>query len=127
LALAAGTGFGLFMTFLSRAGDDGGLWPLTTAQLAALALGGALLARAGLGADRPPVVWTVAAGVLDLTANVTYLYATQGGQLSIVAPVSSLYPASTVLLALAVDRERIRPLQILGLGLAAAALVLVAS
>jgi drug/metabolite transporter (DMT)-like permease len=127
LALAAGTGFGLFMTFLSRVGDGAGLWPLTTAQLAALALGGLLLVRSPGAAFRAPPGWTVAAGVLDLTANVTYLYATQGGQLSIVAPVASLYPANTVLLALAVDRERIRPVQILGLALTAAALVLVAS
>jgi hypothetical protein len=38
-----------------------------------------------------------------------------------------LYPASTVLLALAVDRERLRAVQLAGLGLAAAALVLTAS
>lgn len=130
LALAAGVGFGLFMTFLSRAGDDGGLWPLTTAQASALALGGLLLARVGrLGTGRrPPVAWIAAAGVLDLGANVFYLYATHGdAPLSVVAPIASLYPASTVLLALAIDRERIRLIQLAGLGLAAAALVLVAS
>jgi drug/metabolite transporter (DMT)-like permease len=130
LSLAAGAGFGLFMTFLSRAGDDAGLWPLTTAQTAALILGGLLLARArrtGL-AGRPPVALTVAAGVLDLGANILYLFATHGdAPLSVVAPISSLYPASTVVLALAVDRERIRPIQLAGLGLAAAALVLVAA
>jgi hypothetical protein len=41
-----------------------------------------------------------------------------------VAAIAALYPASTVLLALAVDRERLRPVQIAGLGLAATALVL---
>ena len=139
LALAAGTGFGLFMTFLSRAGDDAGLWPLTTAQAAALLLGFGLLSRArprDLGRFRAPFhtesskitgILTVLAGVLDLSANVLYLYATHtGGPLTIVAPLASLYPASTVLLALAVDREKIRPLQLAGLGLAATALVLVA-
>jgi len=139
LALAAGTGFGLFMTFLSRASDDAGLWPLTTAQAAALLLGFGLLSRArrrDLGRFRALFhaksskiagILTVLAGVLDLSANVLYLYATHtGGALSIVAPLASLYPASTVLLALAVDREKIRPLQLAGLGLAATALVLVA-
>ncbi len=126
LALAAGTGFGLFMTFLSRAGSEAGLWPLTTAQFTALALGGLLLRRRP-GVPGAALRWTAAAGVLDLAANVLYLLATHGGALSIVAPVASLYPASTVLLALAVDRERIRPLQLAGLGLAATALVLVAS
>jgi drug/metabolite transporter (DMT)-like permease len=47
--------------------------------------------------------------------------------LSIVAPISSLYPVSTVVLAMLVDRERMRPIQLAGLGLAATALVLVAS
>jgi drug/metabolite transporter (DMT)-like permease len=47
--------------------------------------------------------------------------------LSIVAPVSALYPASTVLLAMAVERERVRPVQLAGLGLAASALVLIAT
>ncbi|MEV0806268.1 hypothetical protein [Micromonospora sp. NPDC050200] len=37
---------------------------------------------------------------------------------------SLAYPASTVLLALAVDRERLRPVQLAGLGFAAGALVL---
>jgi hypothetical protein len=37
-----------------------------------------------------------------------------------------MYPASTVLLALAVDRERLLPVQVAGLGLAAAALALTA-
>jgi drug/metabolite transporter (DMT)-like permease len=53
--------------------------------------------------------------------------AVRDGLLSIVAPVAALYPVSTVLLAMALDRERVRPIQVAGLGLAVAALVLVAS
>jgi uncharacterized membrane protein len=69
----------------------------------------------------------VSAGVLDMTANVLYLLAVQGGLLSIVAPVASLYPVTTVLLAMLIDRERMRPVQLAGLGLAATALVMAAS
>ena len=68
----------------------------------------------------------VSAGVLDMTANVLYLLAVQGGPLSIVAPVASLYPVTTVLLAMLIDRERMRPVQLAGLGLATA-LVMAAS
>lgn len=131
LALAAGFGFGLFMTFLSRANEHGrpgsGLWPLTTAQLSALLVGLVLLRRSGgpLRVGAVAARWIVVAGLLDFTANILYLLATRTGALSVVAPVASLYPASTVLLALAVDRERVRPLQLAGLGLAAVALVLV--
>ncbi|MEZ5218044.1 MAG: hypothetical protein R2715_15995 [Ilumatobacteraceae bacterium] len=58
--------------------------------------------------------------------NLLYYAATNRGLLSIVAVVTSLYPASTVVLAAVCDRERISPAQTLGLGAAAAALVLVA-
>jgi drug/metabolite transporter (DMT)-like permease len=49
------------------------------------------------------------------------------GPLAVVAPISALYPVSTVLLAIGVDRERVGPTQLAGLGLAATALVLVAT
>jgi drug/metabolite transporter (DMT)-like permease len=131
LALLSGAAFGLFFTSLSRAGDDAGLWPVAGAQAAAIVFGAPLLAhRLRRGAARPAgpsVRWLLAAGVLDMTANALYLLAASRGDLSIVAPIASLYPVSTVLLAMAVDRERLRAVQLAGLGLAATALVLVAS
>ena len=138
-------------------GGHAGLWPVLAAQAAALTLGAILLVRrrtraagprdgavrggtvAGAGTGpgtaaskiwimgRGTWTWIVVAGVFDMTANVLYLLAAQRGKLSIVAPISSLYPVSTVLLAMLVDRERMRPIQLAGLGLAATALVLVAS
>src|SRR5437764_1465926 len=71
--------------------------------------------------------WTVVCGVFDITANALYFVAVHRGTMSIIAPVAALYPVSTVLLALAVDGERVRPIQVAGLGLAATALVLTAS
>ena len=71
--------------------------------------------------------WTSIAGCLDIAANALYVLAAARGVLSIVAPIASLYPVSTVLLALSVDKERVRPVQLAGLGLAATALVLVAT
>jgi drug/metabolite transporter (DMT)-like permease len=137
-AMAAGVGFGLFFVLLDRgdlaAGGDAGLWPVVAAQAGAITVGGLLLARAaraGAGWTVPLrgtlLGWLVAAGVLDMTANVLYLIAVRDGLLSVVAPVSALYPVSTVLLALALDRERVRAVQVAGLGLAVAALVLVVS
>jgi drug/metabolite transporter (DMT)-like permease len=135
-ALTAGVAFGLFFICLSVAGDaaaaaggDAGMWPILGAQVAAVALGGPLLLRRR-GAPRPsgaPLRWLLGAGMLDMTANALYIVAVQNGDLSIIAPVASLYPVTTVLLAMLVDRERLRPVQLAGLGLAATALVLVAS
>jgi drug/metabolite transporter (DMT)-like permease len=137
-AVLAGVGFALFFVFLARAnvaaGGDAGLWPIGSAQLAALVLTGALVlvARArrhDAGGARWPrgraLVWTAVAGPFDMTANALFLVATRLGDLSLVAPLAALYPVTTVLLALAVDRERLRPLQVVGLVLALAALLLV--
>jgi uncharacterized membrane protein len=76
---------------------------------------------------RPALRWALVAGPLDVLANVLYALAAARGMLSVVAPISALYPVSTVLLALTLERERLRPVQVAGLGLAATALVLVAT
>jgi drug/metabolite transporter (DMT)-like permease len=129
LALAAGTMFGVFFILLGRAGDNAGMWPVLGVRVGSITLGLLLVARqrVSLRLDRPVLRWTVTAGVFDITANALYLLAAQRGLLSVVAPVAALYPASTVLLALLVDRERLRPVQVAGLGLAVTALVLVAT
>ena len=127
-ALAAGALFGLFFVLLERTADDAGLWPVAAVRLGAVPAGLLLLwhRRASLVPPRSVVPWLMVAGVGDIAANALYLVAVRDGVLAVVAPVASLYPVSTVLLALVVDRERVRPLQVGGLGLAAAALVLTA-
>jgi drug/metabolite transporter (DMT)-like permease len=139
LAVASGVGFALFFVFLARAnlaaGGDAGLWPIASAQVAALVLTGALILAARVRPAQTAaartwprgraLAWTTAAGPFDMTANALYLVATRYGDLSLVAPLAALYPVTTVLLALVVDGERLRPLQVVGLVLALAALLLV--
>lgn len=128
-ALVAGTMFGTFFIILDQAHPDSGLWLLVGVRLSSLPLGLLLAARTGtpLRLPRRSLAWAGLAGVFDLTANLLFLLATGHGHLSVVAVLASLYPTSTVLLALAVDRERVRPVQLAGLGFAATALVLTAS
>jgi drug/metabolite transporter (DMT)-like permease len=129
LALTAGAMFGLFFLLLARAGDDAGMWPLAAARFVALPIGLALLKpmAGSLRLPRRIIPLAIAAGLLDLFANGLYLLAVYRGEISILAPIASLYPASTVLLALLIHKEKLAPLQIVGLGLAGAALVLAAS
>lgn len=129
LALASGAMFGVFFALLGQASGDAGMWPMLAVRVGSVGLGLILVARTGatLRMSGISLRLTALAGALDISANGLYLLAVADGPMSIIAPVAALYPASTVLLALAIDRERIRPVQIAGLGLAAAALVLAAT
>lgn len=127
-ALGAGLGFGAFFILLNEGGAETGLWPLVAARTSSLVLvgGAALLTRRPL---RPPAGTgrgIAAAGVLDVTANLCYLLATRRGLLSIVAVLTSMYPASTVILARAVLHERFRPSQVAGLACAVVGIALIA-
>lgn len=138
LAVVSGLGFALFFVFLARANGtaagDAGLWPIGSSQAAALLLTGVLLlAQRARRATAPghgwprgrAAAWAAVAGPLDMSANALYLVAARHGDLSLVAPLAALYPVTTVLLALVVDHERLRPLQVVGLALALGALLLV--
>jgi drug/metabolite transporter (DMT)-like permease len=67
----------------------------------------------------------IGAGVLGGAGNILFLSATGRGQLAVVAVISSLYPAFTVLLARAVLGERMDRIQQLGLAVAALAVILI--
>lgn len=129
LAVGAGVGFGLFFVCLSRASPASGLWPLLGTRLGSVGLLSvvALTGRLPWRARPPAVGLAVLSGALDMTANALFLFATRQAALALVAVLTSLYPAATVLLALAVLRERLRPAQLAGVGLALLAVVLIAS
>jgi drug/metabolite transporter (DMT)-like permease len=130
-ALGAGGGFALFFILLALAGDTTGsavgLWPIAGSQLSALIICGLLLlmTRPGPWPRRGALGFTVLAGPCDMTANALFLLASRGGDLSVVAPLAALYPVTTVILALIIDRERLQGVQIAGLAFAVTALVLV--
>ena len=65
------------------------------------------------------------AGILDVAANVFYLISTRFGLLSLVAVLTSMYPAVTVLMARIFLEERMIKMQLVGLGLAGAAIAMI--
>lgn len=128
-AVGAGVGFGALFVLLAQTNDDAGWWPLVGARTAAIVVvgGGALMTRQALVPQRDAVPHVAASGALDITANVLYLLAVRRGLLSLVAVLSSLYPAGTVVLARAVLGERLLRAQVVGLGLALGGVVLIAT
>ena len=126
-AAAAGTCFGLFFVFLEMAGEASGVWPLLGTRGSSLLLIGIVVAALRKPV-RPPAGTTLAvgaAGVLDVAANVFYLVSTRFGLLSLVAVLTSMYPAVTVLLARIFLKERMVRSQLVGLALAGAAIVMI--
>ena len=63
----------------------------------------------------------IACGVVDVTANVLLLLGIRAGDLAVAAVLGAMYPAGTILLAAVVLKERIAPVQWVGLVLALAA------
>lgn len=71
------------------------------------------------------VTYMLGAGVLSGVANLLFLASTGRGELAIVAVLSAMYPAVTVVLARVFLAERWTRLQLVGLILAGGAVVLV--
>jgi uncharacterized membrane protein len=127
-ALTAGTAFGLMFVGLAQAGGHAGLWPVATEQTSSLVLllVVAAVTRTSLKVNVRSLGLPVLAGVTGSLATLLYFAATLQGMLATVAIVTSLYPGVTVLLARIVTHERFRPVQRVGLGLCAVAVLAIA-
>ena len=127
-ASGAGLAFGVFFILLSRASQGNALWALLGVKLGSIALSGiaVILVRHSLRVASQVTGLIAIAGFFDMAANVLYLLATRSGLLSLVAVLTSLYPATTVILARIVLKEKLERVQLSGLTLAALAIVMIA-
>lgn len=131
LALGAGLGWGVYFALMSFAHvSDSSPWPALTVDvvgIVAVGIFGLAVARKRFLRDttRTAIYWAIPSGVLGGIAMILYVIATGHGSLAIIAPIASLYPASTVALALIRDKEKLVGVQIIGMLLAGASLVLV--
>jgi drug/metabolite transporter (DMT)-like permease len=121
-AFGSGIGFGILFVALAQIGPGAGMYPLLAARVVSLVLlaaGGVAIGRAGdLRIARPALGLVVATSVMDVSANVLFVLAAHLGMLSIVAVLSSLYPAATVALAAVVLHERLVRIQWVGVAIA---------
>lgn len=128
-AIAAGIFIGLFLLFLSYTHREAGLHNLLAARIVSIAVLAliALARRAPLVPQMNSLPLLLLCGAVDMSANVLYVLATMtGGALSIAVVLASLYPASTVFLALAVLRERLSVTQWFGVAFALCGVALIA-
>jgi drug/metabolite transporter (DMT)-like permease len=128
MALLAGLGFGGFFTMLDRV-EVGVFWPLVAGRVAccAVLLVFALITRRPLIPPGAPFGLLGIAGLLDAPGNLFFLLAVQSGRLDVAAVLGSLYPAVTAILARLITKEHMARLQMLGVGLAILAIVLITS
>jgi drug/metabolite transporter (DMT)-like permease len=127
LALVSGLGFGMYFVLLARAGNHSGLWPLVISRFSSAALIVPLArARGAFAMVRGRMLAVVVlAGACDALANLCFLIASRHGLLSLASVLTSLYPATTVILAVCLLREHTSAVQRVGLALAAGSIVLI--
>lgn len=147
LAVLGGLGFGIYFLLLRLANPLGVLLPIALARTASVLTSALLLAvlqrlarhrlrpasPVGLigafrwtGLTKAALAWAMAAALLDTGGNLLFVASTRLGRLDVASVLASLYPAGTILLAAVYLHERPARQQVVGMGLALAAVVLVA-
>lgn len=117
LAVLAGFMFGLFLIGGRQAGHHGVFWPLVSARVASTTLMFTIVAIAPRD-TRPlrAVLWPmVLSGLLDSAGNALFIAATRHGRLDVATVLSSLYPATTVILARVLLKEQMSVTQVAGI------------
>jgi len=129
LSVVAAVSIGLFVYFLGVGGKHGdpysALFGARISSLSVLLLG-SLALRAPVRPSRALLPAIALIGVLDVSANALYVFASRSGFLSVVGVLGSLYPVVTLLAAYVVLNERITRVQKGGVVLALVGVCVVA-
>jgi drug/metabolite transporter (DMT)-like permease len=131
-ALAAGACFGTGLVCFSRVGKHAGLWPValsrTTTSLVLVVIALTLSGAPARGASSR-ILWRagIAIGILEVGGNSLLFLALERGSLVIGSVLISLYPVTTVMLATVILGERLSRVQLAGVALALASVVLIST
>src|SRR6266567_1159158 len=133
LTVVSGAGFGIYFVALKGAGAAGVFWPMATARMGSLSVCSLMLLGLSFTANgqrhgrltRRAVAWALGTAMLDTSGNLLFIAATRAGRLDVAAVLSSLYPASTILLAAWRLHERPSARQLAGMAVAAAAVAMI--
>ena len=129
LSVLSGVAAAGFFTFLSRVSSDAVILPSLIAKAASLCTALLLVVLRPRRGDEVPFreISPIAllGGALDSTASALFVFAQQLTRLDVAVVLTSLYPASTIMLAYAIQKEHISRLQWVGVLLCLAAIVLI--
>jgi drug/metabolite transporter (DMT)-like permease len=130
LAVLAALCFGAFFVGMdSAAHEAGAVWAVAlnrSTSVSVLVFAFALM-RPRVGAGRTDLAAVAAVGLLDAGANAMFAFALTQGLLSTVSVLGSLYPVTTVVLAVMVLDERVAPRQAAGVAIVLAGIGLVSA
>lgn len=127
--VVAGLGIGCFNILAGLLPDGQVFGPLVFLKLSAAVVIGAIVivGRRSWRVPRGTLPIAIGVGVFDMAGNALYVLATQAGRLDVAATLSSLYPVTTILLAMAFLGERVTRSHAFGIAAAVAAIVLIGS
>lgn len=150
MGVGSGAAIGVFYIIMDRTSPESGLAPLTVnvgvTAVVMFAVAGALALRARARRSRMPLAdgpadadaapadrdrargirLAAVGGLVNAAANALILFGIRAGELAIAAVLGAMYPAGTILLAAIVLKERIAPVQWVGLVLALASAAMLA-
>lgn len=129
MSIACGSSFGAFLIVLSLVQSSAAFLPLVWARLASMSLLLVVvfsLRQMAVPQGKRTWLFIIACGVMDALGNAFFVFAKQAGRLDVASTLSSLYPASTVILAFFFLRERLSRMQLLGVVITLAAIPLIA-
>ncbi len=129
LPVISGLCFGAFLILISQVHSTAVFVPLVWARIASLAVMAMLVLSQREFAVPPKdaVLPLVLCGFMDAMGNTFFVAAKLAGRLDVASALSSLYPASTVVLALLLFKERMNRFQAVGVLLILIAIPLIAA
>lgn len=125
----SGLGFGSMLILLSFTADGSNIWALLPARISGAVFLIILASRLGhrLRLSRRSISLAILAGTATVMGNGLFIISAGIESLAVATVLAAMFPATTVLLAWFVLQERLTPRRIAGLGLALAAVGLVAA
>ena len=134
MAIGSGSMIGVFLAVIDLTPPESGLLPVIASRTVMAVLTFAVIGVLALRRFSPAanrgwrggLRFALACGVVDAAANVGLLLGLRIGELSVVSVLTALYPAGTIILAAIVLKERIAPVQYVGLALAITAAAMLA-